>query len=550
MRIKKEVNLLKELKHMHVVEYYNSEIINIRNNKYMHICMELFDASMKDSVDYREDIKKEKMGKNLDQLIKWLQPRNKFIILKQVVSGLEYLHEKNDDKNPIVHFDLKPANILLKITDNPFNGPKFIHAAIADFGLSKSLKDEASCLSMSVYKGTKDWTSPEVEKYGTNGKTFVRPSSDIYILGLVFYYFLTDGHKAAGFKKENKSSPWDELPKLNINKRTDFFDDVILKMLSEEPKNRPKASELNSNILLNQYIKDETVEIEKEEVTNIPDYDPDKLLSEKELLSEDETTLMDEDNEKLQRQKIENLELENMKLKQELAKMMQSQMNNKVVNGLENDNLQSEVEDPKHDKLEDVKSVKKVHFNNNTELFPNQKGDNQKVEQVRQAYNIVADISNTPLGDNDPSIIPGAQNYLINFKRNNIKKAYELAGMVLLYNESYFISHLQTMGIHEEDAKTIYNSLSQRCKIAGLWDIHKIYGIGDTYAQGLKSSFNDTQKYRNSYQYFNSMAVGKFLKNEKNRNLMNNFLGQLVNRNTWGTRIVDAISSKVVESNL
>uniref|UniRef100_A0A914E3I0 Protein kinase domain-containing protein n=1 Tax=Acrobeloides nanus TaxID=290746 RepID=A0A914E3I0_9BILA len=122
MRINQGVNIFKKLKHKHVVEYYDSEIITISNKNYMHICMELFDASMKDSVDYRKGIKKEKMGKNLDQIIKWLQPRNKFIILKQVVSGLEYLHEKNDDKNPIVHFNLKPANILLKMTNNPFNG--------------------------------------------------------------------------------------------------------------------------------------------------------------------------------------------------------------------------------------------------------------------------------------------------------------------------------------------------------------------------------------------------------------------------------------------
>uniref|UniRef100_A0A914DKS6 Protein kinase domain-containing protein n=1 Tax=Acrobeloides nanus TaxID=290746 RepID=A0A914DKS6_9BILA len=144
---------------------------------------------------------------------------------------------------------------------------------------------------MSDYKGTKDWTSPEVEKYVTNGKTFVGTSSDIYTLGLIFYYFLTDGDKAAGFKKY-KSNLWDGLPKLNINKRTDFFDDVILKMLSDEPKNRPTASELNSNTLLNQYIQDETLEIEKEEVTNIPDYDSDTDYNSDKTLSEDETTTL------------------------------------------------------------------------------------------------------------------------------------------------------------------------------------------------------------------------------------------------------------------
>lgn len=47
-------------------------------------------------------------------------------ILKQILTGLEYLHKFN-----ISHRDIKPSNVLLNDSDN---------VKIADFGLAKKLK--------------------------------------------------------------------------------------------------------------------------------------------------------------------------------------------------------------------------------------------------------------------------------------------------------------------------------------------------------------------------------------------------------------------------
>ena len=74
---------------------------------------------------------------NLDFLLK----QNKAIpekeatsIIMQVVSALIYL---NEIKPPVIHYDLKPGNILL-IGGDSFNGD----VKITDFGLSKIMDDE------------------------------------------------------------------------------------------------------------------------------------------------------------------------------------------------------------------------------------------------------------------------------------------------------------------------------------------------------------------------------------------------------------------------
>jgi serine/threonine protein kinase len=59
--------------------------------------------------------------------------RTRYAIIKGICNGLKYLHEEL--KPPIFHLDLKPANILLD---------KNMIPKIADFGLSRFLKEEKS----------------------------------------------------------------------------------------------------------------------------------------------------------------------------------------------------------------------------------------------------------------------------------------------------------------------------------------------------------------------------------------------------------------------
>ncbi|XP_073122762.1 rust resistance kinase Lr10-like [Henckelia pumila] len=88
-----------------------------------------------------------------------------------VAKGIEYLHQGCDQQ--ILHFDIKPNNVLL---DHNFN-PK-----ICDFGLAKLCSKEQSGVSMTVARGTMGYIAPEVLS-----RTFGRVSykSDVYSFGML-----------------------------------------------------------------------------------------------------------------------------------------------------------------------------------------------------------------------------------------------------------------------------------------------------------------------------------------------------------------------------
>ena len=99
----------------------------------------------------------------------------KLNLMHQIAKGMLYLHGKG-----ILHRDLKPGNILVKITNN------YVYVRIADYGLARMVSDgEDSILTRSKI-GTHSWKAPElfrkVEVYGA--------PVDIFSLGHVFLALL------------------------------------------------------------------------------------------------------------------------------------------------------------------------------------------------------------------------------------------------------------------------------------------------------------------------------------------------------------------------
>ncbi|CAE5963653.1 unnamed protein product [Arabidopsis arenosa] len=88
-----------------------------------------------------------------------------------VSHGLEYLHSHCVSR--IVHFDIKPQNILM---DGDFC-PK-----ISDFGLAKLCKNNESIMSMLHARGTVGYIAPEVFSQSFGG---VSHKSDVYSYGMV-----------------------------------------------------------------------------------------------------------------------------------------------------------------------------------------------------------------------------------------------------------------------------------------------------------------------------------------------------------------------------
>lgn len=103
-----------------------------------------------------------------------------FKLLKQVLSGLEYLHSKG-----IIHRDLKPQNILLVEEDGELT------ARISDFGISKSMDSGTNSASMAI--GTIEYMAPEQfnpAKYGINGK--ISTNVDLWSFGIMVHELLTN----------------------------------------------------------------------------------------------------------------------------------------------------------------------------------------------------------------------------------------------------------------------------------------------------------------------------------------------------------------------
>lgn len=101
-----------------------------------------------------------------------LEWRRRYLIIKGVCDGLNYLHENN-----IVHLDLKPENILMDENMNP---------KITDFGLSRCFDVDQSKAPATKVVGTMGYMPPEF--YSSR---VITRTHDIYSLGIIISEILT-----------------------------------------------------------------------------------------------------------------------------------------------------------------------------------------------------------------------------------------------------------------------------------------------------------------------------------------------------------------------
>ncbi|XP_058100391.1 rust resistance kinase Lr10-like [Magnolia sinica] len=104
--------------------------------------------------------------------------------------GIEYLHQGCDQR--ILHFDIKPHNILL---DDNFN-PK-----ISDFGLAKLCSKVESVVSMTAARGTMGYIAPEVFSRNFGNVSY---KSDVYSFGMLLLE-MVGGRKNIDAQVENAS---------------------------------------------------------------------------------------------------------------------------------------------------------------------------------------------------------------------------------------------------------------------------------------------------------------------------------------------------------
>jgi serine/threonine-protein kinase/endoribonuclease IRE1 len=188
-------------------------------------------------------------------------------VLYQITNGLQHLHELR-----IVHRDLKPQNILVSMGKD--GRPRLL---VSDFGLCKKLEGEQSSFRATTAHaaGTSGWRAPELllDDDAKDGQTMIDASThsgsgsllvspellpnrratraiDIFSLGLVFFYVLTQGRHAFDCgdrymrevnirKGEYNLAPLEVLGDFSYEAK-----DLIASMIDKEPKRRPSAKQV------------------------------------------------------------------------------------------------------------------------------------------------------------------------------------------------------------------------------------------------------------------------------------------------------------------
>ncbi len=174
-------------------------------------------------------------GRTLKQCIPEMGFRQRLVTLGQLAVGVSAIHERG-----VVHRDLKPANIF--ITEQGV-------LKIMDFGLAKFTSSAVEGLTNSGFAaGTPGYMPPEqVMSFGS-----VASTADTYAVGVIAYEMLA-GHRP--FRHADVSqiirlqfttdatSIRAEVPDV-----PEALDELVLRMLSREPDQRPAVSALDSAV--------------------------------------------------------------------------------------------------------------------------------------------------------------------------------------------------------------------------------------------------------------------------------------------------------------
>lgn len=122
-------------------------------------------------------------GESLDQKVTREGPMSQEQALRYINAighALEYLHE-----NRMMHFDVKPANIMVRDSDNC--------PILIDFGLSKNYDSQGRQTTIHGPLGVSPGYSP-IEQYNMGDASQFSPRSDLYALAATMYFLLTGQH--------------------------------------------------------------------------------------------------------------------------------------------------------------------------------------------------------------------------------------------------------------------------------------------------------------------------------------------------------------------
>jgi serine/threonine protein kinase len=211
LNLAEEVSMLSKLSHENIVKYRG---VTISDN-----CVNIFMEYMTAGSLY-DHINKKGFGA--------LSPKNTIETARQILKGLEYLHDLE-----IVHRDIKSANILRHASPPIFK--------IGDFGSAQYYRALASLNSMD-YLSTPHYTAPELVKSNHP----YDDKADIWSLGIVMIEMLT---KRPPYYEIERNAVLFKIAEGPIQYKLPEdchqpLANIIAIMLNPDPRKRPSAKEL------------------------------------------------------------------------------------------------------------------------------------------------------------------------------------------------------------------------------------------------------------------------------------------------------------------
>jgi hypothetical protein len=167
-----------------------------------------------------------------------LEPQTAASLVAQVGEALDAAH-----KAGIVHRDVKPANVLIEVSDDG------MHAVLTDFGLMKNLRSNTQITQAGSVIGTFDYAAPEQLKEGP-----IDARTDVYALGGVLYQALTGKvpyprETAAATMLAHLDSPPPSVLSV-LPDASELLGEVVRRAMAKDPRDRyPSAGDLGRSAL-------------------------------------------------------------------------------------------------------------------------------------------------------------------------------------------------------------------------------------------------------------------------------------------------------------
>lgn len=166
-----------------------------------------------------------------------------------VAEALDHVHAQG-----LVHRDVKPANILLKLGGG---------AKLTDFGIAR-LVDAARVTSTGLLVGTASYLAPEQ----VTGET-IGPAVDVYALGLLMLEAITGTREYAGPAVEAAMARLHRDPVLPPTLPA-VWSSLLSAMTARAPQDRPSAAEV-AGVLSRMFEGDNTTVLDATSVLHRPD---------------------------------------------------------------------------------------------------------------------------------------------------------------------------------------------------------------------------------------------------------------------------------------